>query len=140
MSTIRIMTVRCGVCRSESKHRVLTSTNAFGAPDLDLIPPEPETQELQKLEIKSLSAEKLDDFMITLINCFSKHQEMIPHYLFLHEAERNTLPGAFVPESAITNVPLSMRWCHAKRVSLMSLGGGSIWQTNKTTRDDASSP
>lgn len=40
MSTISIMTVRCGVCRSESKHRVLTSTNAFGAPDLDLRPPE----------------------------------------------------------------------------------------------------
>ena len=40
MSTMKIMTVRCGVCRSESKQRVLTSTNAFGAPDLDLRPPE----------------------------------------------------------------------------------------------------
>ena len=40
MSTMKIVSVRCGVCRAESKHRVLMSTNAFGAPDLDLRPPE----------------------------------------------------------------------------------------------------
>ena len=40
MSTMKKMSVRCSVCRAESEHYILTSTNSFGAPDLDLRPPE----------------------------------------------------------------------------------------------------
>ena len=73
-----------------------------------------------------LSVEELDVFMSNLIGRFTKHREQLPHYRFLLEVERKALSGFFVPESAITNVPLEMRWCRAKRISLMSLGGGSI--------------
>ena len=40
MSTMRKIQVRCTVCGEESEQTVLCSTNRFGAPDLDLRPPE----------------------------------------------------------------------------------------------------
>lgn len=40
MTTIREITVKCAVCEAESRQTVVTSTNTFGAPDLDLRPPE----------------------------------------------------------------------------------------------------
>ncbi|MBQ9901744.1 MAG: DUF2225 domain-containing protein [Clostridia bacterium] len=40
MTTFRPKTQKCYICGKESRHRVLTSTNSFGSPDLDLRPPE----------------------------------------------------------------------------------------------------
>lgn len=40
MSTISCLKIKCSVCGMESEQRVLTSTNAFGSPNLDLRPPE----------------------------------------------------------------------------------------------------
>lgn len=40
MSRISLLNRKCSVCGTESEQRVLTSTNAFGSPDLDLRPPE----------------------------------------------------------------------------------------------------
>ena len=34
------MKIKCRVCRETSPHHILTSTNAFGSPDLDLRPPQ----------------------------------------------------------------------------------------------------
>ena len=39
MSRISLLKRKCSVCGKESEQRVLTSTNAFGSPDLDLRPP-----------------------------------------------------------------------------------------------------
>ena len=39
MTTMQVCTATCGVCGFEQQVRVLTSTNAFGSPDLDLRPP-----------------------------------------------------------------------------------------------------
>jgi hypothetical protein len=39
MTTIERITVTCAVCGEESQHTELSSTNAFGSPDLDLRPP-----------------------------------------------------------------------------------------------------
>ena len=40
MSTMRPMDVTCRVCKKKSEQIILTSTNSFGSPDLDLRPPE----------------------------------------------------------------------------------------------------
>ncbi len=39
-TTMHRQKFKCSVCGSENEYSVLTSTNAFGAPDLDLRPPE----------------------------------------------------------------------------------------------------
>ncbi len=40
MTTIGENELTCAICGKTSKHRVLTSTSAFGSPDLDLRPPQ----------------------------------------------------------------------------------------------------
>jgi len=39
LTTMQVCTATCGVCGFEQQVQVLTSTNAFGSPDLDLRPP-----------------------------------------------------------------------------------------------------
>ncbi|MBQ9778712.1 MAG: toll/interleukin-1 receptor domain-containing protein [Clostridia bacterium] len=73
-----------------------------------------------------LCFEEINVFMSNLIGRFTNHRDLQPHYRFLLEAEQRAFSGFLVPESAITNVPLEMRWCRAKRVSLLAIGGGSI--------------
>ncbi len=40
MSTFREFKKKCTICGTESKFNIITSTNSFGSPDLDLRPPE----------------------------------------------------------------------------------------------------
>ena len=86
--------------------------------------------------MRCLSFEKIDPFIDDLIGRFTNHQEQIAYYQFLHSAEQSSFSGFLVPESSITNVPLGVRWDHAKRVSLLSVGGGSILGIYQRTVSD----
>ena len=47
-TTMHRQKYKCSVCGSENEYSVLTSTNAFGAPDLDLRPPEMQVQQCRQ--------------------------------------------------------------------------------------------
>ncbi len=47
MTTLEDTEVTCAICAKKSKHTTVGSTNAFGAPDLDLRPPEMERSTME---------------------------------------------------------------------------------------------
>ena len=76
--------------------------------------------------MRPFSLTQIEEFMDDLIKHFTNHSQQVNHYRFLLNVEQSALSGFLVPEAAITNIPLEIRWSGAKRVSLLSVGGGSI--------------
>ena len=91
------------------------------------LPSELDEVRLPYLQLMScITFEKIDSFMSDLIGRFTHHQSQAPYYQLLLSVSQYSSSGFFIPESVITNVPLETRWNGAKRISLLSIGGGSI--------------